>query len=74
VNIDDLIQGRSPALDLDSVYGRGPHRPSRPGLLPARRRAAWRPSLGPDHDTFRMTDLLLFAFEGKADLLNALGD
>src|SRR5437660_1013216 len=24
VTIDELIQGRSPALDLDSVYGRGP--------------------------------------------------
>ena len=34
----------------------------------------WRPSFGPDPDTFRMTDLLLFAFEGKADLLNPLGD
>jgi hypothetical protein len=35
---------------------------------------SWRPSLGPDRHTFRMTDLLLFAFEGKADLLNPLGD
>ncbi|HEX6353044.1 heme peroxidase family protein [Actinophytocola sp.] len=35
---------------------------------------SWRPTLGPDRDTFRMTDLLLFAFEGKADLLNPLGD
>jgi hypothetical protein len=35
---------------------------------------AWRPTLGPDLRTFRMTDLLLFAFEGKADLLNPLGD
>ncbi|GAA2982024.1 peroxidase family protein [Actinokineospora diospyrosa] len=34
----------------------------------------WRPALGPDSSTFRMTDLLLFAFEGKADLLNPLGD
>ncbi|WP_026423937.1 peroxidase family protein [Actinokineospora inagensis] len=34
----------------------------------------WRPTLGPDTTTFRMTDLLLFAFEGKADLLNPLGD
>ncbi|MEU6154582.1 heme peroxidase family protein [Actinosynnema sp. NPDC047251] len=34
----------------------------------------WRPSFGPDQTTFRMTDLLLFAFEGKADLLNPLGD
>lgn len=38
------------------------------------REPAWRPSLGPDSTTFRMTDLLLFAFEGKADLLNPLGD
>lgn len=35
---------------------------------------SWRPSLGQDRHTFRMTDLLLFAFEGKADLLNPLGD
>ncbi|MFJ8959179.1 heme peroxidase family protein [Lentzea sp. NPDC102401] len=34
----------------------------------------WRPTLGPDSGTFRMVDLLLFAFEGKADLLNPLGD
>ncbi|MEY2931538.1 MAG: hypothetical protein RL033_2287 [Pseudomonadota bacterium] len=33
----------------------------------------WRPSLGPDAQTFRMVDLLLFAFEGKAELLNPLG-
>jgi len=33
----------------------------------------WRPSLGPDSDTFRMVDLLLFAFEGKKSLLNPLG-
>src|SRR5262249_24722228 len=35
---------------------------------------AWRPTFGPDANTFRMVDLLLFAFEGKADLLNPLGD
>jgi hypothetical protein len=34
----------------------------------------WRPDLGPDQLTFRMVDLLLFAFEGRADLLNPLGD
>jgi hypothetical protein len=38
------------------------------------REPSWRPDLGPDRDTFRMADLLLFAFEGKADLLNPLGD
>ena len=25
VSVDELLQGRSPALDLDSLYGRGPH-------------------------------------------------
>jgi hypothetical protein len=34
---------------------------------------AWRPTLGPDSKTFRMVDLLLFAFEGKKNLLNPLG-
>ena len=29
--------------------------------------------LGPDPNTFRMVDLLLFAFEGDADLLNPNG-
>ena len=37
------------------------------------RDAAFRPSLGPNNTTFRMVDLLLFAFEGKANLLNPLG-
>jgi hypothetical protein len=35
---------------------------------------AWRPSLGPNGDTFRMVDLLLFACENRADLVNPLGD
>ena len=34
----------------------------------------WRPTLGPNNTTFRMVDLLLFAFEGKANLLNPLGN
>ena len=34
------------------------------------RDADWRPHLGPDDKTFRMVDLLLFAFEGKKKLLN----
>jgi len=32
----------------------------------------WRPTLGPDSKTFRMADLLLFAFEGKKSLLAPL--
>ncbi len=38
------------------------------------RDAAFRPTLGPNNTTFRMVDLLLFAFEGKKTLLNPLGD
>ena len=37
------------------------------------RDSAWRPTLGPDSTTFRMVDLLLFAFEGKKALLAPLG-
>jgi hypothetical protein len=33
----------------------------------------WRPDLGPDENTFRMVDLLLFAFEHKKELLAPLG-
>jgi hypothetical protein len=33
----------------------------------------WRPTLGPSSSTFRMVDLLLFAFEGKKSLLAPLG-
>jgi hypothetical protein len=33
----------------------------------------WRPTLGPNSTTFRMVDLLLFAFEGKKALLNPVG-
>ncbi|HEX2045084.1 MAG TPA: heme peroxidase family protein [Gaiellaceae bacterium] len=34
---------------------------------------AWRPTLGPNSTTFRMVDLLLFAFEGRKALLAPLG-
>ena len=33
----------------------------------------FRPTLGPNRSTFRMTDLLLFAYEGEADSLNPMG-
>jgi len=33
----------------------------------------WQPTLGPNSTTFRMVDLLLFAFEGKKSLLAPLG-
>jgi hypothetical protein len=38
------------------------------------RDTAFRPTLGPNSTTFRMVDLLLFAFEGKKALLNPLGN
>ncbi len=37
------------------------------------REPQWRPTFGPDSDTFRMVDLLLFAFKNVAGL-NPLGD
>jgi hypothetical protein len=37
------------------------------------RDTAFRPSFGPNNTTFRMVDLLLFAFEGKKSLLAPLG-
>ncbi|MBE7187636.1 heme peroxidase family protein [Jatrophihabitans endophyticus] len=44
---------------------------SRPSIV---REPRWRPSLGPDANTFRMTDLLLFANDGDLTELNPLGD
>jgi hypothetical protein len=37
------------------------------------RNPEFRPNLGPDENTFRMVDLLLFAFQGRKNLLNPLG-
>jgi hypothetical protein len=37
------------------------------------REPTWRPSLGPNNSTFRMVDLLLFAFQGQKNLLAPLG-
>ena len=37
------------------------------------RDTAFRPEFGPDSQTFRMVDLLFFAFEGKKKLLAPLG-
>jgi hypothetical protein len=37
------------------------------------RDTSFKPGLGPNQSTFRMTDLLFFAFEGKKSLLAPLG-
>ena len=50
------------------------HRSMEGSRISVVRDPSWRPIFGPDKNTFRMTDLMLFAFEGKADLLNPLGD
>jgi hypothetical protein len=34
---------------------------------------SWRPTLGPNSRTFRMADMLLFAYDGRAKLLNPIG-
>ncbi|SDZ42352.1 Animal haem peroxidase [Micromonospora pattaloongensis] len=68
----EFNQGR-----LDGVGGRIVaevfHRAMQGSRTSILREPAWRPTLGPDRTTFRMVDLLLFAFEGKAELLNPLG-
>jgi hypothetical protein len=38
------------------------------------RHKTFKPTLGPSKPNFAMTDLLLFAFRGRANLLNPLGD
>jgi len=38
------------------------------------RDSTWTPTLGPNASTFRMVDLLLFAFAGQKALLNPLGN
>jgi hypothetical protein len=38
------------------------------------RNPSWRPTLGPNNQTFRMVDLLLFAFRGRRGLLNPNGN
>ena len=69
----ELNQGR-----LDTVGGRIVaetfHRAMEGSTFSIVRDTNFRPSLGPNNTTFRMVDLLLFAFEGKAALLNPNGN
>jgi hypothetical protein len=50
------------------------HRAMEGSRISILRDPSWRPSLGPGPSIFRMVDLLLFAFDGKAELLNPLGN
>jgi hypothetical protein len=45
------------------------HRSIEGSLISIVKDPAWRPTLGPNSDTFTMVDLLMFAFEGKKQLL-----
>jgi hypothetical protein len=49
------------------------HRAMEGSTISIVREPTWRPTLGPDPSTFRMVDLLLFAFEGQVAKLNPLG-
>ena len=49
------------------------HRAMQGSQISIIRDPAFRPTLGPNNRTFRMEDLLLFAFEGKKSLLAPLG-
>jgi hypothetical protein len=60
------IAHRLPAEDL---HARGRER-----RLQIVRDTAFRPHLGPNNTTFRMVDPLLFAFDGKKNLLAPTGD
>jgi hypothetical protein len=55
------------------IVGETFHRAMQGSTFSIVRDASWRPTLGPDSSTFRMVDLLLFAFEGKKSLLAPLG-
>ena len=50
------------------------HRAMEGSRISILRDPAFAPRFGPDDRTFDMRDLLFFAFEGKAALLNPLGD
>jgi hypothetical protein len=50
------------------------HRAMEASRISIVRDPGWRPSLGPSRGVFRMVDLMLFAYEGKLELLNPLGD
>lgn len=50
------------------------HRSVEASRVSVLRDPSWRPTLGPDPDTFRMVDLLLVGHDSSAVLLNPLGD
>ncbi len=68
----ELAQGRLKGVGA-RIVAETLHRAMEGSKTSIVRNPAWRPSLGPNTTTFRMVDLLLFAFEGKKKLLAPLG-
>jgi Animal haem peroxidase len=68
----ELNQGRSKGVGA-RIVAETFHRAIEGSRTSIVRDPAWRPTLGPDNTTFRMVDLLLFAFEGKKNLLAPVG-
>jgi len=68
----ELAQGRLKGVGA-RIVAETIHRAMEGSKTSIVRNPGWRPSLGPNNTTFRMVDLLLFAFQGKKKLLAPLG-
>ena len=68
----ELNQGRLKGVGA-RIVAETLHRAMEGSLFSIVRDPTWHPTLGPDATTFRMVDLLLFAFQGKKALLAPLG-
>jgi hypothetical protein len=68
----ELNQGRLKGVGA-RIVAETFHRAMEGSQISIVRHPDWRPKLGPNNTTFRMVDLLLFAFEGKKSKLAPLG-
>jgi hypothetical protein len=69
----ELNQGRMTGVGA-RIVAETFHRAMEGSTFSIVRGPTWRPQLGPDTNTFRMVDLLLFAANGKAKVINPLGN
>jgi hypothetical protein len=68
----ELNQGRLKGVGA-RIVAETFHRAMEGSKISIVRNSTWRPQLGPNNTTFRMVDLLLFAFQGKKNQLAPLG-
>jgi hypothetical protein len=68
----ELNQGRMTGVGA-RIVAETFHRAMEGSTFSIVRDPTWRPQLGPDTNTFRMVDLILFAANGKANVINPLG-